>query len=153
MAQELEVGVHGEADLIEIATRLACEGYWQGIKQVMEVSRVFRYDEQLWDAMKDEPGVGDLRRTRLMYAARKGDLVRVCFLLARGARVNTAGIEGSSPLMFAAYGGHLEVVRALCEGGAHVNATKISTGSTALMMACENGHLDVVRELCGWAPI
>jgi hypothetical protein len=40
MAQELEVGVHGEADLIEIATRLACEGYWQDIKQVMEVSRV-----------------------------------------------------------------------------------------------------------------
>jgi len=33
MTQELEVGVHGESDLIEIATRLACEGYWEDIKQ------------------------------------------------------------------------------------------------------------------------
>jgi len=47
MAQELEAGVHGEDDLIEIATRLACEGYWEDIKQVMLVSKVFRYDEQL----------------------------------------------------------------------------------------------------------
>ena len=58
MTQELKPGVHGESDLIEIATRLACEGYWEDIKQVMEVSRVFRYDEQLWDAMKDETGGG-----------------------------------------------------------------------------------------------
>ena len=36
MAQELEAGVHGEADVIEIATRLACEGHWEDIKQVME---------------------------------------------------------------------------------------------------------------------
>ena len=56
MAQELEAGVHNEADLIEIATRLACEGYWQDIRQLKLVSRVFRYDEQLWDAMKNEPG-------------------------------------------------------------------------------------------------
>ena len=79
MAQELEAGVHGEAELIEIATRLACEGYWQDIKQVMKVSKVFRYDEQLWDAMKDEPGGGTKGRTRLMYAAGQGDLERVCF--------------------------------------------------------------------------
>ena len=86
--QELEPGVHNESDLIEIATRLACEGYWEDIKQVMEVSRVFRYDEQLWDAMKDEPGGGKEKRTRLMYAVLKGDLERVRFLLDRGARVN-----------------------------------------------------------------
>ena len=52
--------------MIEIATRLACEGYWEDIKQLMEVSKVFRYDEQLWDAMKDEPGGGKRKRTRLI---------------------------------------------------------------------------------------
>ena len=94
MTQELEPGVHNESDLIEIATRLACEGYWQDIKQVMEVSRVFRYDEQLWDAMKDERG-GDpvTGRTRLMYAAKKGDLERVRFLFDRGSRVETLSAE------------------------------------------------------------
>jgi hypothetical protein len=85
MAQELEIGVHGEADLIEIATRLACEGYWEDIKQVQLVSRVFRYDEQLWDAMKDET-CGEEGRTRLMYAALVDDLERLSFLLDRGAK-------------------------------------------------------------------
>ena len=91
--------MHGESDLIEIATRLACEGYWEDIKQVMEVSRVFRYDEQLWDAMKDVPGHGEQRRTRLMYAAWKGDLERVRFLLDRGARVNKGCVhDGTTAL-------------------------------------------------------
>jgi hypothetical protein len=121
MAQELEPGVHGEADLIEIATRLACEGYWQDIKQVMEVSRVFRYDEQLWDAMKDEPGGSKYKRTRLMYAAWVGDLERARFLLDRGARVNRGSsfapwystFPGFNALMGASHEGHLDVVSAL----------------------------------------
>ena len=72
MAQELEVGVHGEADLIEIATRLACEGFWQDIKQLVLVSRVFRSDAQLWEVIKDEPGRGERLRTWLMYASMTG---------------------------------------------------------------------------------
>jgi ankyrin repeat protein len=153
MAQELEVGVHNEDDLL--ITRLACEGYWQDIKQVMLVSRVFRYDEQLWDAVKDEPGTGKGKRTRLIYAARMGDLERVRFLLARGARVEngcTFGIytthTGYTPLMGTSEEGHLEVVRVLCEKSADVNAACASDGQTALMLASENGHLMVVRELC-----
>ncbi len=119
MAQALEVGVHGEADLIEIATRLACEGYWEDIKQVMEVSKVFREDEQLWDAMKDEPGGGPRKKTRLIYAAWKGDLERLRFLLDRGARVNKGCVDdGMTALIWASQDGHLEVVCELCGRGA-----------------------------------
>ena len=140
--QALEPGVHGEADLIEIATRLACEGYWQDIKHVMGVSRVFRYDEQLWDAMKDEPGGGPEGRTRLMYATGKGDLERVRFLLARGARVDKTNILGATPLHCAS---SLEVVRELCNKGANVNAATTDEGYTALMLVSQEGHLEVVR--------
>ena len=149
MAQELEVGVHGEAELIEIATRLACEGYWEDIKQVMGVSRVFRYDEQLWDAMKDEPGGAEWKRTRLMYAAYASDLERVRFLLDRGARVNKGCVsDGMTALMWASLEGHLEVVRELCDRGGDVNIVTTDDGFTASMWASQEGHLEVVRELC-----
>ena len=146
MTQELEPGVHGESDLIEIATRLACEGYWEDIKQVMEVSRVFRYDEQLWDAMKDERGGGAKGRTRLMFAAGVGDLEHVRFLLDRGARVNKGRInDGLTALMAASENGHLEVVHELCGRGANVNASRTTDGHTALMWASQKGHLAVVQ--------
>ena len=148
MAQELEVGVHNESDLIEIATRLACEGYWQDIKQVMEVSKVFRYDEQLWDAMKDEPGGGKWRRTRLMFATLEGDLERVHFLLDRGARVNKEClIDGGTALMIAAQYGHLKIARLLLDRGANVNAARTDIGATALIVASEYGHLEIARLL------
>ena len=95
--------------------------------------------------MKDVPGVGTRKRTRLAYAVHVNDLERVRFLLARGARVNKANLLGSTPLYFAR---SREVVRELCAKGADMNATQSIDGSTALMWASLAGQPKIVRELC-----
>lgn len=56
-----------------------------------------------------------------------------------------------TPLVFAAYVGHLEAVRVLIEAGADINKhatfhSKCTTNS-ALRMACVLNHLDVVKQL------
>ncbi|XP_033101464.1 ankyrin repeat domain-containing protein 17-like [Anneissia japonica] len=63
------------------------------------------------------------------------------------AAIEDRGLKGDcTPLMEAASGGHVDVVRLLIEYGAHVNS-KSQTGNTALMYACSGGHEDVVQVL------
>ncbi|KAI2489348.1 hypothetical protein MHU86_25240 [Fragilaria crotonensis] len=50
-------------------------------------------------------------------------------------------------LIFNAFKGNLNEVRALLLDGANVNAQRDSDGATALYVASQNGHLEVVREL------
>ena len=62
-------------------------------------------------------------------------------------------IIGVAALTFAASKGHLEIVRALLQHGALVNAVD-NSDSSALIAAAKNGHLDVVGHLvsnCEWA--
>eukprot|EP00897_Mesotaenium_endlicherianum_P000800 jgi/Mesen1/10720/ME000090S10177 len=63
----------------------------------------------------------------------------------RLARYSTFGSR-STPLHFAAAGGHLEIVNALLECGADINARN-NGGQTALMHACRLGHVQVVQSL------
>ena len=49
-------------------------------------------------------------------------------------------------MYFAAFKGHLEVLRLLLEAGADKNAAN-ANGATALMAAALKGHLEVVRLL------
>ena len=110
------------------------------------LSRAFRYDEQLWDAIKDR--CGPKGTTRLLACSRIGDLARVRWLLDRGAAVNAAqASSGMTPLIAACYEGHLEVVRELLGRGANVNAARTRDGRTSLHWACLEGHLEIVREL------
>ncbi|XP_071954118.1 ankyrin repeat domain-containing protein 17-like [Antedon mediterranea] len=68
-------------------------------------------------------------------------------LLKMNAAIEDRGLKGDcTPLMEAASGGHVDVVRLLIEYGAHVNS-KSQTGNTALMYACSGGHEDVVQVL------
>ena len=53
---------------------------------------------------------------------------------------------GWTPLMTAAMGGHLEVVKLLLQSGADVT-TKSYAGNTAIVFAERNGHTDVVALL------
>lgn len=106
----------------------------------------------------------DKTRTALMYAAKNGhaDVVRV--LLSKGANPNARNdypreyfrLHGSSPhtykdnqvsaLMYAAGGGHTEVVSILIAAGARVNA-KAYYEETALMFAAAKGHTGTVQKL------
>ena len=107
------------------------------------MARAFRADVPLWAVHKAHRGPQG--RTRLMYAAWKGDPERARFLLERGAAVDTVNNKGNSALMLACQRGKLKTARLLVElGGAAVNATG-PIGVTALMFSCQHGHLDTVR--------
>jgi hypothetical protein len=55
--------------------------------------------------------------------------------------------EFSYGLLYAAGGGHLEVVQRLLDAKADVNAAAVYGGRTALEAAAEGGHLEVVQRL------
>jgi uncharacterized protein len=86
--------------------------------------------------------------TALQEAARDGGLGRVRELLDAGVDQNThPGMpKGWSPLMYAAHGGHLEVVRLLADRGANIN---FACGDffTALTLAAGAGHWEAVKLL------
>jgi len=86
------------------------------------------------------------QRTRLMYAAQAGDVARVVWLLARGARMELKDSEGRTALHWAALKGRVGMVWELLARGAAVDAA-MNDGSTPLFIASQAGHLEVVREL------
>lgn len=145
--------------MLRVATLLACEGYWRDIQHIQQVSKLFRWDEVLWDVVRDEVGRGGVsHRTRLMHAGFVGDVERLRFLLARGANVNAAtrgaGIAGGfTPLMYASQEGHLGCVGELCRHGAAMDSSSSSSsvcgegGSTALSLATRHNHPHVVQFL------
>jgi ankyrin repeat protein len=70
----------------------------------------------------------------LLNAANKGDNPKVSELLAQGANVNAQNDSGSTPLIEAVYGNHIETVKLLLEKGADPNLRK-KDGATALGFA------------------
>ena len=104
-------------------------------------------------------------QTRLMLAARFGDLPTVLALLSNGADINATDDDDQTALMFATKCGHLKVVRALLNvPGIDINATSFN-GITALHMAADLGEDDMVHALIekganvnitssdGWTPL
>ena len=68
-------------------------------------------------------------------------------LLAMSANVDDRGSKGDcTPLMEAASGGYVDIVRLLLEHGADVNAQS-QAGNTALIYACCGGYEEVVEML------
>ena len=65
----------------------------------------------------------DCRQTGLHYAAQRGRLEVVKFLLEKGLPVSDPGRSGNTPLHFATWNGYEEVVKELLIGGADIVAT------------------------------
>jgi hypothetical protein len=82
----------------------------------------------------------------LWRIAETGETGQLEQLLARGAEINDQNGEGVTPLMIAAYHGHLEMVRALTDHGANLQATD-NDGFTAVMLADHSGHDEIVKIL------
>lgn len=85
-------------------------------------------------------------RTPLSWAAERGGLPVLGFLLARGADPGTRDTVGRTPLTYAVVNGHLEAARLLLLRGAPVDAADLF-GDTALMLAADLGSADMVRLL------
>lgn len=80
-------------------------------------------------------------------AARAGDLARVRALVeADSAQVGARSANNKTPLIFAAQGGHLEVVAYLIDMGAELDARN-AANETSLIYAVYFGHADVVEYL------
>ena len=62
------------------------------------------------------------KRTRLMYAAQAGDVARLRWLIARGARLELKDWEGRTALYWASSEGRVDTVRELLLWGAVVDA-------------------------------
>lgn len=70
----------------------------------------------------------------MLQVAAKGDNARVKELLGKGVDVNMRGNDRNTPIMEAAYGGHLETVKLLLDHGADLSAKK-NDGATASGLA------------------
>ena len=79
-----------------------------------------------------------------MWAAIKGNLEIVRFLIEVGADIHLKNKYGWTALTEAAGNGHLDTVKLLVESGINIDQQD-RFGNTALMWARLNGHFDVVK--------
>ncbi|CAM9944908.1 unnamed protein product, partial [Phaeothamnion confervicola] len=84
--------------------------------------------------------------TGVHAAARAGKTAKVVDYISKGGDVNKLDREKCSPLMWACWGGHLEIVTKLLEHGAQPNVFNEQRASS-LHWASWGGHLDIVRIL------
>ena len=84
--------------------------------------------------------------SHLMQAAADGNLKMVKALLAHGAKVNLAGIDGLTALGTAVLYSHLDITEYLLSKGANVNI-RSRKGVTPLMRAAHNGNLQIAKVL------
>ena len=80
--------------------------------------------------------------TPLLYAARDGRIDAARKLIAAGADIELADVNGIRPLLMAALNNHLEVARLLVEYGANVDADDF-WGRSPLWAAIEYRNLDM----------
>ncbi|KAJ9263074.1 hypothetical protein DTO195F2_3052 [Paecilomyces variotii] len=85
--------------------------------------------------------------TALMQEIAEGDEKSVLRLLQHGADVNAASPSNLTPLVFAAFAGHTQIVNMLLEYGAHIEAREHKANFAALNAATDNNNLAVVKLL------
>lgn len=138
-------GTKNETPLIRVCGVYIDPAAWPGNVEVVKT---------LLKAGADPNMVGNGTRSALFDAAVHGHARVVQVLLQAGAHVEAATlgnrgsseVEGVTPLIAAAEGGHLDVVHLLVDAGADVNRSDAS-GFTALMGAARLGHSKIVKFL------
>ena len=68
-------------------------------------------------------------------------------LIQAGEDVNGTHESGLTPLHYASWKGHVEVVNRLIQAGGEVNTQRSSDGRTPLHRASEEGHVEVITTL------
>lgn len=86
-----------------------------------------------------------MKQDKLILACIKGDCDALQVLITHGIDLNLATEEGFTPLLLAAYNGHVKILNLL------INKVQLdkrdTTGKNALMLASYAGHLEVVKFL------
>ena len=82
----------------------------------------------------------------LLYAAERGDVDTVKYLVEKGVPIQTMDGWSGTPMMYAAANGHTDIVAYLLDQGVNINARYRKNG-TALMFAAINGQTDTVKFL------
>lgn len=93
---------------------------------------------------------GDFNNTPLLAASRDGYNSVVDVLLNKTygeADVNATDRDNASALFISSQYGHAEVVKALLDAKAFVDASRSQYNDSPLFIASQNGHQNVVREL------
>jgi ankyrin repeat protein len=108
----------------------------------------FEFARILLEHNADADSRDDEGSTPLHYALRNENIDVIQLLHDHGVDIRVYYQNGktSTPLHFAAAGGHLEIARKLLELNAEVNSRN-NYGSTPLLLASENGHTGVLRLL------
>ncbi|XP_071123587.1 uncharacterized protein [Mytilus edulis] len=88
-----------------------------------------------------------LGQTPLMFAAERGRLEVVTYLVSQGSQLEATSRYGKTPLMWAAEGGHLEVVMYLVSQGSQLEAADTRIGRTALHCAAQYGRINTTKWL------
>jgi len=83
-------------------------------------------------------------QTALSIAVKSRNSSIVSALVEAGAFRDCRDSDGSTPLMYAARAGLLDVAALLIEKGCDVNAASQKSGKTALILAAEEGHSSIV---------
>lgn len=96
-------------------------------------------------AKKSGASPGQALEDRLRTASRKGDVITVRGLLARGVNVDAKDDKGLTALMYAA-NGHVAVLQLLLAKGANVGARE-RDGNTALMIAALFNQAPIIEAL------
>lgn len=86
----------------------------------------------------------------LFRACVAGDTKAAMSALVRHANSNVCNAEGFTPLMMAAAGGHLHLVRLLVTSGAKVNIAPSRLNVPALSLAAAQGSAEMVQLLFMW---
>jgi len=105
-----------------------------------KVKEFLKKDAQLIDAD------GRNNKEPLHWAAERGHLEVVEFLISKGADMNAKNVEDETPLHYAAGYGYLDVVKLLVSKSAAVNA-KTKNGSTPVSYAASQNRVDIVKFL------
>lgn len=79
---------------------------------------------------------------QLMDASNAGNAPRVQKLVRTNVDINARDIHGFTPLILAAYSGHIEVVKILLLAGANPRLTD-NNGVNATTYAISQGHLEI----------
>jgi ankyrin repeat protein len=132
--------------LVNTLWLIAKNGYEDEIKKCLNLNKATRKCKQLQAVMREVKNEKN-GCTQLNYFASEGMTESVNrMLLIKGIEIESKSKNGNTPLMNAAFNGHVDVCKLLLDHGAKIES-KDDIGFTPLYCACQEGHLSVISLL------